>query len=48
VVVHKVLLHLHWLAEAVEAKTKNRFGGHAPEHCANLLGGILRRAHEDK
>jgi aminoglycoside phosphotransferase (APT) family kinase protein len=42
--VHEVLLHLNWLAEAAEAKAKNRFGGHGPEHYANLLGGILWRA----
>jgi aminoglycoside phosphotransferase len=44
VVVHEVLLHLNLLAEAAEARAKNDFGGHGPEHYANLLGGILRRA----
>jgi aminoglycoside phosphotransferase len=44
VVVHEILLHLNWLAEAAEAKAKNRFGGRGPEHYANLLGAILRRA----
>lgn len=43
VVVHEVMLHLNWLAEAAEAKAKNDFGGHGPEHYASLLGGILRR-----
>jgi aminoglycoside phosphotransferase (APT) family kinase protein len=44
VVVHELWLHLHWLTEASEARAKNQFGGHGPEHYANLLGGILRRA----
>ena len=48
VVVHEVLLHLKWMAEAAEAKAKNRFGGHGPEHYANLLGGILRRVRADQ
>jgi aminoglycoside phosphotransferase (APT) family kinase protein len=48
VVIHEVLLHLNWLAEAADAKAKNRFGGHGPEHYANLLGGILRRARVDQ
>jgi hypothetical protein len=41
VVVHELLLHLHWLAES---QTENRPGGHGPEHYSNLLGSILRRA----
>ena len=41
VVVHELLLHLHWLAES---QTENRPGGHGPEHYAVLLGSILRRA----
>ena len=41
VMVHELLLHLHWLAES---QTENRPGGHGPEHYANLLGSILRRA----
>ena len=41
VVVHELLLHLHWLAES---QTETRPGGHGPEHYANLLGSILRRA----
>ena len=41
VVVHELLLHLHWLAES---QTENRPGGHGPEHYAGLLGSILRRA----
>ena len=44
VVVHEALLHLNWLAEAAEARARNDFGGHGPEHYADLLGGILRRA----
>jgi aminoglycoside phosphotransferase (APT) family kinase protein len=41
VVVHELLLHLHWLAES---QTANRTGGHGPEHYADLLLSILRRA----
>ena len=41
VVVHELLLHLNWLAES---QTENRSGGHGPEHYANLLGSILKRA----
>jgi aminoglycoside phosphotransferase (APT) family kinase protein len=41
VMVHELLLHLHWLAES---QTENRPGGHGPEHYANLLRSILRRA----
>lgn len=41
VIVHELLLHLHWLAES---QTENRPGGHGPEHYAELLGAILRRA----
>jgi aminoglycoside phosphotransferase (APT) family kinase protein len=41
VVVHELLLHLHWLAES---QTENRPGGHGPEHYVNLLGSILKRA----
>jgi aminoglycoside phosphotransferase (APT) family kinase protein len=44
VIVHELLLHLNWMAEAAENRAKNRFGGHGPEHYAALLGGILRRA----
>jgi aminoglycoside phosphotransferase len=44
VVVHEVLLHLNWLAEAADARAKHRFAGHAPEHYANLLRGILLRS----
>jgi hypothetical protein len=44
VVVHEVMLHLNWLAEAAEARAKKDFGGHGPEHYASFLGGILRRA----
>ena len=44
VAVHEALLHLNWLAEAAEARARNDFGGHGPEHYADLLGGILRRA----
>jgi aminoglycoside phosphotransferase (APT) family kinase protein len=41
VVVHELLLHLHWLADS---QTENRPGGHGPEHYADLLVSILRRA----
>ena len=41
VVVHELLLHLHWLAES--QTEKNRPGGHGPEHYSDLLGSILRR-----
>jgi aminoglycoside phosphotransferase (APT) family kinase protein len=41
VVVHELLLHLLWLAES---QTENRPGGHGPEHYADLLVSILRRA----
>lgn len=44
VVVHEVLLHLDWLAEAAEASSNNQLSGHGPEHYATILGGILRRA----
>jgi aminoglycoside phosphotransferase (APT) family kinase protein len=44
VMVHELLFHLNWMAEAAENRAKNRFGGHGPEHYAGLLGGILRRA----
>jgi hypothetical protein len=37
-VVHEALLHLNWLAEVAEAKAKNDFGGHGPEHYANISG----------
>lgn len=41
VIVHELLLHLHWLAES---QTANRPGGHGPKHYAEFLGAILRRA----
>ena len=43
VVVHELLFHLSWLDDAMKTQPK-RVGGHAPEHYAELLGGILRRA----
>ena len=43
VVVHELLFHLSWLSDAMKTQPK-RVGGHAPEHYAELLGGILRRA----
>jgi hypothetical protein len=39
--VPELLLHLHWLAES---QTADRTGGHGPEHYADLLLSILRRA----
>jgi thiamine kinase-like enzyme len=41
VMVHELLLHLHWLAES---QTENRTGGHGSEHYADLLRSLLRRA----
>jgi hypothetical protein len=41
VMVHELLLHLHWLAES---QTKNWPGGHGPEHYADALVSILTRA----
>jgi hypothetical protein len=41
VMVHEVLLHLNWLADAMK---QVRSGGSDPKHYANLLGGILRSA----
>lgn len=43
VIVHELLLHLNWLAEAAERKRKDA-GGHGPDHYAGLIWGILRRA----
>jgi hypothetical protein len=39
-VVHELLLHLHWLAES---QTEHWPGGHSPEHYANVLAGLLGR-----
>jgi aminoglycoside phosphotransferase (APT) family kinase protein len=44
VLLHELLLHLDWLAEAVAACSRNHLGGHGPEHYATALGGIVRRA----
>jgi aminoglycoside phosphotransferase (APT) family kinase protein len=41
VVVHELVLHLRWLAESQKA---SRTGGHGPEHYADLLSSILKRA----
>jgi aminoglycoside phosphotransferase (APT) family kinase protein len=48
VVVHELLLHLNWLTEAAEARSRNQLEGHGPEHYATLLEGILRRARSSK
>jgi aminoglycoside phosphotransferase (APT) family kinase protein len=44
VIVHELLLHLDWLAEAAERKRNKDAGGHVPDHYAGLIRGILRRA----
>jgi aminoglycoside phosphotransferase (APT) family kinase protein len=44
VIVHELLLHLDWLAEAAERKRNKDAGGHGPDHYAGLIRGILRRA----
>ncbi len=44
VIVHELLLHLNWLAEAAERKRNKDAGGHGPDHYAGLISGILRRA----
>jgi hypothetical protein len=44
VIVHELLLHLNWLAEAAERKRNKDAGGHGPDHYAGLIRGILRRA----
>jgi aminoglycoside phosphotransferase (APT) family kinase protein len=44
VIVHELFFHLDWMAEAMENRARNRFRGHAPEHYAGLLRGILGRA----
>jgi len=46
VIVHELLFHLEWMAEAIENKAKNGFGGHGPEHYAGLLRSILSRAQQ--
>ncbi len=46
VMVHELLFHLKWMAEAVENRATNRFGGHGPEHYAGLLRSILGRAQQ--
>jgi len=46
VIVHELLFHLKWMAEAVENRAINRFGGHGPEHYAGLLRSILGRAQQ--
>jgi aminoglycoside phosphotransferase (APT) family kinase protein len=44
VIVHELLLHLNWLAEAAARKRNKDAGGHGPDHYAGLIQGILRRA----
>ena len=44
VIVHELLLHLNWLAEAAQRKRHKDAGGHGPDHYAGLIRGILRRA----
>jgi aminoglycoside phosphotransferase (APT) family kinase protein len=44
VIVHELLLHLNWLAEAAERKRHKDAGGHGPDHYGGLIRGILRRA----
>jgi len=46
VIVHELLFHLKWTAEAIENRATNRFGGHGPEHYAGLLRSILGRAQQ--
>jgi len=46
VIAHELLFHLEWMAEAVENRAKNRFGGHGPEHYAGLLRSIQSRAEQ--
>jgi aminoglycoside phosphotransferase (APT) family kinase protein len=42
-IVHELLLHLKWLAEAAERKRRKDAGGHGPDHHAGLIRNILRR-----
>jgi hypothetical protein len=44
VVVYELLFHLDWLADARKTRAQKRIGGHAPEHYAESVGSILRRA----
>jgi aminoglycoside phosphotransferase (APT) family kinase protein len=44
VVVYELLFHLDWLADAMKTRAQKRIGGHAPEHYADSVGSILRRA----
>jgi aminoglycoside phosphotransferase (APT) family kinase protein len=44
VIVHELLLHLNWLAEAAKRKRNKEAGGHGPDHYAGSIRGILRRA----
>jgi aminoglycoside phosphotransferase (APT) family kinase protein len=46
VIVHELLFHLKWTAEAIENRATNCFGGHGPEHYAGLLRSILGRAQQ--
>jgi aminoglycoside phosphotransferase (APT) family kinase protein len=47
VVVYELLFHLDWLTDAVKRQRQKRIGGHAPEHFAELIGSILRRAKQE-
>jgi aminoglycoside phosphotransferase (APT) family kinase protein len=44
VIVYELLFHLDWLTDAVKRRAQRRIGGHAPEHYAESVGSILRRA----
>ena len=44
VVVYELLFHLDWLADAVKRRAQKQIGGHAPEHFAESVGSIFRRA----
>jgi aminoglycoside phosphotransferase (APT) family kinase protein len=47
VIVYELLFHLDWLTDAVKRQAQKRIGGHAPEHYAELIGSILRRAKQE-
>jgi aminoglycoside phosphotransferase (APT) family kinase protein len=44
VLIHEMLFHLNWTADAVKRREQNEFGGHGPEHFAAALGSLINRA----
>lgn len=41
--IHEILMHLHWMDEAVKSRAGGDAGGHGPEHYADGILAMLRR-----